>query len=71
MWGRVRRIPAALNPLPSGTRLNGMRVLYIVLFITLVLALGALEIEASRTAARLASYPDYPDAPASPASLAR
>jgi hypothetical protein len=45
-----------------------MRILYAILFALLVLALGALEIESSRLAARLA---DYPDASASPASLAR
>jgi len=48
-----------------------MRVLYIILLTSLILALGALEIESSRTAARLASFPDYPDVSASPAVLAR
>jgi hypothetical protein len=45
-----------------------MRIFYAILFTLLVLALGALEIESSRVAARLA---DYPDGSASPALLAR
>jgi len=71
MRGRGRGIQIALNPFPSGLRPTDMRVLYIALFTALVLALGALEIESSRTAARLASYPDYPDVSASPTFLAR
>ena len=68
MRGRGRRILAARNPFASAARPNGMRVLYAIMFTLLVLALGALEVESSRVAARLAAYPD---ASASPALLAR
>jgi hypothetical protein len=71
MRGRGQEIQTALNPFPSGARPIGMRVIYIVLFTSLVLALAALEIESSRIAARLASFPEYPDVSASPATLAR
>jgi hypothetical protein len=48
-----------------------MRVFYVVVFTLLVLALGMLEIESSRAAARLANYPDPPGVSASPALLGR
>jgi len=68
MRGRGRGILTPRNPFAPGGRPIGMRILYAILFALLVLALGALEIESSRLAARLA---DYPDASASPALLAR
>lgn len=68
MRERGRGILTPRNPFAPGGRPIGMRILYAILFALLVLALGALEIESSRLAARLA---DYPDASASPASLAR
>jgi len=71
MRERGRGILAALNLFPSGSRLKPMRVIYIILFTSLILALGALEIASARIAARLASFPDYPDVSASPAVLTR
>jgi len=68
MRGRGRGILTPLNPFVPGGRPTGMRIVYAILFALLVLALGALEIESSRVAARLA---EYPDASASPALLAR
>ena len=68
MRGRGRGILTPRNPFAPGLRPTDMRIFYAVLFGLLVLALGALEIESSRVAARLAAYPD---ASASPALLAR
>lgn len=47
-----------------------MRIVYVIFFVLFVLAMGVLEVESSRTAARLANYPDTPVS-ASPAGLAR
>ena len=47
-----------------------MRILYAVFFVLFVLAMGVLEIESSRAAARMANYPDTPVS-ASPAGLGR
>jgi len=47
-----------------------MRIVYVVFCLLFVLAMGVLEIESSRAAARLANYPDTPVS-ASPAGLAR
>ena len=49
-----------------------MRIVYVIFFALFVLAMGVLEVESSRMAARMANYPDA-DAPvsASPAGLAR
>ena len=68
MRGSGREILTRRNPFAPGERRTGMRILYAILFALLALALGALEIESSRVAARLAAYPD---ASASPALLAR
>ena len=68
MRGRGRGILTPRNPFAPGRRPTGMRIFYAILLGLLVLALGALEIESSRVAARLAAYPD---ASASPALLAR
>ena len=48
-----------------------MRVLYAVMFMLFVLALGVLEIASSRATARIADYPDAPAVSASPAMLRR
>ena len=45
-----------------------MRIVYAVVFVLFVLAMGVLEIESSRAAARIADYPDAPVS-ASPAGL--
>ena len=68
MRGRGRGILTPRNPFALGGRPTDMRIFYAILLGLLVLALGALEIESSRVAARLAAYPD---ASASPALLAR
>ena len=68
MRGRGAGILTPRNPIAPDGRPTGMRIFYAILFTLLVLALGALEIESSRVAARLA---DYPDGSASPALLAR
>jgi len=47
-----------------------MRIIYAIFFALFVLAMGVLEIESSRVAARLADYPD-PPVSASPAGLGR
>lgn len=47
-----------------------MRIVYVIFFALFILAMGVLEIESSRAAARLANYPDAPVS-ASPAGLAR
>jgi len=47
-----------------------MRIVYVIFFLLFVLAMGVLEIESSRAAARLANYPDAPVS-ASPAGLGR
>ena len=44
-----------------------MRVLYVVMFTLLVVALAVLEVASSRAAARMANYPDPPAVSASPA----
>jgi hypothetical protein len=44
-----------------------MRVLYAVLLALFVLALGVLEFESSREAARMANYPEFSEVSASPA----
>jgi hypothetical protein len=69
MRGRGQGILAARNPFAPGARPTGMRVLYVIMFTLLVLALGVLEIASSREAARIANYPD--EVSASPALLAR
>ena len=46
-----------------------MRVLYAVLLALFVLALGVLEVESSREAARMANYPDSAEVSASPAMV--
>jgi hypothetical protein len=47
-----------------------MRIVYAVVFVLFVLAMGVLEVESSRAAARIANYPDAPVS-ASPAGLGR
>jgi len=44
-----------------------MRAIYAFILMMLVLALGVLEVASSRTAARIADYPDAPAVSASPA----
>jgi hypothetical protein len=46
-----------------------MRTFYAVLFALFVLALGVLEFESSRAAARIANYPDSAEVSASPAMI--
>lgn len=46
-----------------------MRTFYAVLFALFVLALGVLEFESSREAARMANYPDSAEVSASPAMI--
>jgi hypothetical protein len=46
-----------------------MRLIYALLLALFVLALGVLEFESSREAARMANYPDSAEVSASPAMI--
>ena len=59
-----------VNPFRPDVRPKVMRIVYAIIFALFILAMGVLEIESSRAAARFADYPDVPVS-ASPAGLAR